>query len=129
MSNRLLEALKKNALDAYQQTNPAAVIYGVVISAKPVEIQVSTKLTLSEEFLILTRNVKKYKVKADAQYQGDGTIEIEGIDQTGLKELTAEEIEITVHNELEEGDKVILLQVQGGQEYVVLDKIMEEGEE
>ena len=128
MSNRLLEALKQNALDAYQQTNPAAVLYGVVISAKPVEIQV-TKLTLSEEFLILTRNVKKYKVKADAQYQGDGTIEIEGIDQTGLKELAAEEIEVTVHNELEEGDKVILLQVQGGQEYVVLDKIMEEGEE
>ena len=34
-----------------------------------------------------------------------------------------------MHNELEAGDKVILLQVQGGQEYVVLDKIVEEGEE
>ena len=129
MNNRLLEALKQNAIDAYRETNPASVIYGTVVSVEPLAVQISTKLTVPEEFLLLTRNVKKHKIKVDVEYEGIGKIKIENVQQTGLRELAAEEIEVTVHNELEAGDRVILLQVQGGQEYVVLDKIVEEGEE
>lgn len=129
MNTRLLEALKQNAIDAYRETNPASVVYGTVVSVEPLAVQISTKLTVPEEFLLLTRNVKKHKIKVDVGYEGIGKIKIENVQQTGLRELAAEEIEVTVHNELEAGDKVILLQVQGGQEYVVLDKIAEEGEE
>jgi len=107
----LIEALKQVSTEAVKASNPTSIIYGNVISDEPVEIQIDSKLILDEDFLVFTKNVSKYKVD----------MKIEDLDFEG---------KAIIDNSLETGDKVIMIQIQGGQKYVVLDKLeQEEGEE
>ena len=100
----LVELFKEIALKTVESTKPTGIVYGNVISKKPLKINIEQKLTLEDEDIILTRNITEYKLN----------ITIDGMRK-----------EITVHNELEIGDKVSLVQIQGGQEYVVLDRVIE----
>lgn len=119
----LIEVLKQNALDAVNSQNPTSIIYGIVLSAKPLTIQVNSKLTLDDTFLVLTKNVSDYEAEIDIDYTGDGEIEIEGVAGNILKQLSISSAKITIHNALKAGDEVVMIQMQGGQKYVVLDKI------
>ncbi|MDQ0269930.1 DUF2577 domain-containing protein [Cytobacillus purgationiresistens] len=81
----MLEIVKKAAIGANDATNPVNVLFGKVIKASPFEIEIHQKLTLTEEFLVVTDKVK----------------------------------------DLSNGDKVVLLRVQGGNQFIVLDKVVE----
>jgi hypothetical protein len=119
----LIEVLKQTALDAVNSQNPTSIIYGKVLSAEPLTIQVNSKLTLDDTFLVLTKNVSDYEAEIDIDYTGDGEIEIEGVAGNLLKQLSISGAKITIHNALKAGDEVVMIQMQGGQKYVVLDKI------
>lgn len=99
MSNKnLLQIIKQSAVEAVAASNPVSIIYGTVSSSKPLEIRIGQKLSLDEDYLILTRNVTKYKDNND----------------------------LIIDNELKQGEKVILIRSQGGQRYVVLDKVVDQ---
>ena len=100
-SNDLLLAIKKAALDAVKSQHPVSICFGSVTSASPLKIMVEQKLTLGKAQLILTRNVTDYKVNMNEQ-------------------------EVTIHNALKIGDEVILIKQQGGQKYLVLDRVVKE---
>ena len=111
----LLEKIKQAAMEAVKASEPADFVFGTVISEKPLNIQVDQKLILTAEFLFLTSNVMEYSVKAKmfaVESDGDGV----------------EKQKMTVYNGLQNGDKVIMLKQQGGQKYVVLDKIIQEAD-
>lgn len=110
----LVQVLQKVAAQTYNASEPSDFVFGTVLSAGPVKIQVDQKLILTEEFLVLTSNVMDYKVKA-CMYAIGGS--------EGEKEY------ITIYNGLKAGDEVIMLKNQGGQRYVVLDKIVKKGVE
>ena len=97
---KLLEVIKQAALDAVRESMPVEVVVGTVESASPLQIRLDQKTLLDEDFLILTREVKDYKV--------DMTVE-------GGTRRT-----YTVHNTLKKGEKCFLLMKQGGDDYIVL---------
>ena len=114
----LIEIIKKAAVDAVNASRPVAVVYGVVTSVDPLKIQIDQKITLDDSFLVLTRNVTDHVLDLTMNH----TTEIAGTDPhqhtvTGKKT-------VTVHNALKLGDKVVMMMSQGGQSYVVLDKVV-----
>lgn len=111
----LIEIIKKAAMEAVKASEPSDFVFGTVINNAPLSIQIDQKLILTKEFLLLTSNVMEYSVKAKMfalESNGDG----------------AEQQKMTVYNGLQIDDKVIMLKQQGGQKYVVLDKIIQEGD-
>lgn len=97
-ANDFLKLIKKTSMEAFNASKPTDVIFGKVVSVSPLKIKVNQKLELKSAQLVLSRNVTEYKVKID-------------------------DTEQTIHNELVVGEKVIMIQVSGGQKYVVLDRI------
>jgi len=132
--NGIIASMKQAALEAVAATLPCAHMVGTVESVDPLNIRISQKLVLNEERLILTNAVRDYIVDVtvdhlteveDAHthpiidtYTGGGgslpTTHLHGYE--GRKTFV-------VHLDLSEGEKVLLLRVQGGQKYIVLDRV------
>lgn len=123
--SHFIEAMKKSAIEAVKAENPTSIMYGKVISDIPLQVQVNGKLNLDEEFIVLTKNVSDYEVEIDLEFEGKGGI-LSGQDKEILKKLSMEGAKIKVKNALKINDEVVLIQMQGGQKYVILDK-MERG--
>ena len=106
----LVDSMKKAALEAVENTDPTCIMYGTVISASPLQIQVNTKLILEENQLVLTRNVTNYTIPTSGS--------------TGSKDGHSHGIgSLTVNNSLKAGEEVIMIRQSGGQEYIVLDRV------
>lgn len=113
----VVRKMQKVAVEAMEQAKPVNVYFGRVISVSPLQISVEQKLILGMAQLILTRNVTDFKTAVT----GSG----ENIPENGAAETGGEVVskEITVHNALKKGDEVILFRQQGGQKYIVWDRI------
>lgn len=98
----LVELIKKIALDVINESKPIGIFYGTVESISPLKIRIDQKRVFTENFLILCNNVKDYKAN----------ITINNIRQ-----------ECIIHNSLKQNEKVILVRLQGGQKYLVLDRM------
>ena len=98
-----VELVKKAAVEAVEAGKPVNLLFGTVISASPLKIQVDQKAIYTEKMLVLTRNVTDYEV-------------VITVSQQGRKK-------ITVHNALVVGDWVLLARIQRGKKFVVLDRI------
>lgn len=123
----IIEIIKKAAMEACEAAKPVAVLYGKVIKTSPLTIDLEQKVQLTEDFLILTKNVMDYKINLDIATSTDTTnlvanINNETVDLAHKHNVTLK-TSITVNNALKLNDKVILMQIQGGQKYVVLDKV------
>lgn len=114
----LTKAIKRAAVDAVNALNLVEIRFGKVIGASPLKILIEQKMTLGEAQLILCRNVTDYKT-----YISENAVESESGDFGEDSAAEGDKKEVVVHNGLETGDEVILIRVQGGQKYVVLDKI------
>jgi hypothetical protein len=113
----LIDVIKKAAVEAVETGEPSDFVFGTVMSAKPLKVMVDQKLILTEEFLTLTSAVIDYSVKTTVLYT----------DTERHQEHNPDEVELTFHNALKDGDKVIMLKSKGGQIYVILDKLIEKG--
>ena len=152
-TNDLLKALKQSALDAVEASKPVHLVFGTVINTNPLEIQIEQKLTLNKEQLVLSRNVTNHKVSVSVSVSTDSkTISFDfshahSIDlttdtkedhshtvkgDTSKTELKGSKshshtiddtFDITVNNGLKKNEHVILGRIQGGQKYIVLDRI------
>lgn len=98
---------------------------GVVESISPLKIKLEQQEeALTEEFLILTDAVRDYHVDISVNHTtenmggGSGYAEFASHNHkyVGKKK-------ITVHNALAVGESVLLVQQQGGQEFIVLSRI------
>jgi hypothetical protein len=89
-------------MDAVNASKPANMVFGKVIHAAPLKIKVDQKLILTSAQLILSRNVTDYRLSVTM----DGTVKT-----------------MNVSNALTNGEEVILMQVSGGQKYIVIDRI------
>ena len=134
----LVQCMKKTAVESIEANKPCNVYFGTVTSIEPLKITVEQKLTLEDKQLILTRNVTEHQIRmTTVGNNGIGVshwTETEGSHSHGLPvgnttstiahnhAYTGTKI-FTVHNGLVIDDKVILLRIQGGQKYVVIDRI------
>ena len=163
MSSSLGEVIKKMAVGANDANAPTSVLFGTVTSVEPLEITVEQKLKLTEEFLVLTKNVKDYTVNVTMDWNTETTslnanhshstevnsnisvssdiypndnnqkitnnvtgevsvsVEQKNINLTHKHSIKGTK-SIMVHNALKINDNVILIQHQGGINFVVLDK-------
>lgn len=119
-----VEIVKRAALDAVNASNPSGIYFGTVISSSPLKISVEQKMILTEKQLVLTSLVQDFSVsmtvdhKTEEKGGGSGSAAYESHyhDYKGTKSFR-------IHLGLKSGEKVILLRVQGGQKYIVLDRI------
>lgn len=98
---KLLNLIKHASLGALEAGNPLAIQFAIVTHIHPLEVNVDQRFTLEEDFLIVP----------------DGLVELK---------LTIGLTEYTLRRGLEVGDKVILLRVQGGQQFIILDRVVVE---
>ena len=57
-----VEVVKKAAVEAVEAGKPVNLLFGEVISASPLKIQVDQKAIYTEKMLVLTRNVTDFEV-------------------------------------------------------------------
>jgi len=143
----LIESMKQVTLGVLNQQNMVNVLFGTVTKASPLEIQLENRFVLETDELVLTRSVTDFTTQIS--YTGYETenvdahnhainlpaIAVPGYGATSptpvtsenanehLHEHNADHLDFTVHNALKEGEKVLLLRVQGGQKFVVWDRI------
>lgn len=97
--------IKKAAVDAVRTAKPVEITYGTVVEVQPIAIQLAQNLIIDEAFLVLTNMVMDEEVLMTHE---NGTSE-----------------KVIYHRSLSIGDNVLLFQVQGGQQYIVVDKVVE----
>lgn len=124
MAKNLLQIIKQISNETMISSSPSDVVFGEVTKESPLEITVDQKLILTSEFLVLSRNVTEYEFEMTVDHitekavGGSGYAMYESHDHQykGRKKFIA-------HNQLKQGEKVILAICQGGQKYIVLDRI------
>ena len=130
-SNDLVKLIKKAAVEAVKASSPANMIFGKVISEVPLKIKVDQKLILTSAQLVLSRNVTDYEIEMEpslneAPYFHE-TEEMSGGSGDALfaahKHKYQGRKKFLVYNALKNGEEVILMQIAGGQKYIVIDRI------
>ncbi len=116
----LLNVIKKIVLDVMESSKPVNVVFGTVVKSSPLQISIDQKLILSEKQLILTKNVTDYTINMSVDHITElniGDIEEHNHQYKGKKEFI-------VHNSLMIGEKVLMIRMQEGQKYIVIDKVV-----
>lgn len=123
-----LKVIKQAALDAVNAQKPVQVCYGTVTEESPLEITVDQKTILEAEDLIICRNVTDYECDVEfslktekLQHSHTG---VHG--PTSVQTLQYEvknKKKMKVYNALKKDDVVFLIREQGGQRFIVIDRI------
>lgn len=119
--NDIAKLIKRAAVEAMNESKPTSIVFGTVVSIEPLKINVEQKLTLTTAQLILTNNVRDYELEMTVDHVTEST---SGADFASHNHAYTGRKTFRVHNALVNGDEVILLQVQGGQKYIVLEKVV-----
>lgn len=140
-ANELVATLKKAAIEAVEAAKPVNVYFGEVVSASPLKINVEQKMILSEKQLVLSRNVTNFQMPIEIQLSLEPALtehshivsgKDENKDSTDLicssvnlkhSHAISGGSRITICNSLVVGDEVILIRQQGGQKFIVWDRI------
>lgn len=141
MSERLLKAIQSVSSAAVQAGAPTGIYYGTVTSETPLQILVEQKMELTEEFLVLSSAVRDHKVELTAAMETEdasfstshthpcdaqSTVGSASFDSAHRHRLEGRK-QVLLHLALRTGEKVILLRMQGGQKFLVLDRLGEGG--
>ena len=146
--DNILNLIKEIATNVINSQKPSAYFYGTVISITPLKVQLSTNLILTNEFLVVPKSLTDYEINIEidchteekftntehthvvnysdntinGSSNGSTTSEIGSFDNTHVHHIKGTKT-ITMYNALKVNDKVILAQVQGGQEFIIIDKV------
>ncbi len=121
----LTNSIKKIAINAVENNNPTNIVFGKVTSISPIQIKIDDKIILQEKQLILCRNVTKYEVEMTMEHQTENKLGGSGYSSFAEHNHNYEGKKLfLVHNNLKEDEKVILLRIQGGQKFVVIDRLV-----
>lgn len=113
--NGLVNVMKQAGSKAVDASGPVTVCYGKVTSASPLQVLVDQKMTLGSAQLVLTRNVTNCETEVTVEWMTEGA--------DGHTHAVNGKKKMTIHNALKSGDEVILIRQQGGQKYIIIDKV------
>ena len=126
----LLSEIKRAAIDSYENSKPFNAMIGIVETINPLSVRLDQKLVLNERFLILTNAVRDYKTEITfdnpdikQEFLNWNIPETEVTNHEKISFNAPIKHEITIYNALKVGEQVILLRFQGGQKYIVLDRL------
>lgn len=109
----LSDTIKRLGAGAVDAGKPVAVMFGKVLKVNPLEVNVDQRFTLDEELLIVTEHLTRYEVDMKHKHKTSS-------EDTG-EALTEK---VVIREGLKAGDNVLLLRVQGGQKFVVWDRVV-----
>ncbi|MNO53893.1 hypothetical protein D3C76_443480 [compost metagenome] len=95
----MIEAIKQAALGAVNAQGPVIVELGSVTKINPLEVLVDNRLSLPEDFLLVPESLTELKATVGSQ-------------------------EVVIRKALAAGDKLLLIRMQGGQRYVIMDRVV-----
>lgn len=113
--NELVKVMKQAGSEAVNAGCPVTICFGKVTNTSPLKVLVDQKMTLGAAQLVLARNVTDYDV--------DVTVEWETEVANAHKHGILGKKKMKVHNSLIKGDEVVLLRQQGGQKYIIIDRV------
>lgn len=128
----IVKLMRTNSVNAVNQGQPMSLYFGTVVSTSPLSINIAQNMTLTDQFLILTNAVRDHSVDITVSWttienthkHGNGNGGSPTDDATHNHNIQGKKT-ITIHNGLTVGEQVLLLRVQGGQSYVVIDRVDE----
>lgn len=124
MAKNLIQVLKQISNEANMAEHPSNILFGEVTKESPLEITIDQKLVLTKEFLVLARNVTEYEFEMTVDHITEKAVGGSGDAMYASHDhLYKGRKKFIVHNNLLAGEKVIVAVVQGGQKYIVLDRI------
>jgi len=110
---QLANLMKMAGVGAVEATAPVALLFGTVTQVSPLEVTVDQRFTLDEDFLIIPESLTRYEIDASHSHRYSG-----GTTESALAE------KLLIRRGLEKGDSVLLLRVQGGDQYLILDRVV-----
>ena len=122
--NGFLENVKRAALEAVNAAKPFAFVLGKVTSVSPLKVQVDQKLELTAAQLILTNAVRDYTVYMTVDHQTESTAGGSGdASFASHKHAYKGKKAFKVHLGLKAGEQVLLLRTDGGQKFIIIDRV------
>lgn len=134
----LKESMKIVASDLMNSMQLTNLFFGTVTSVSPLVIQIDQKHILTEAFLILSNMVKDHYVDMTVSMQTENDAfmnpshthtgnlgnptDAGNLDTTHKHEIK-HKIKVLQHYGLKNGEKVVLLRMEGGMKYLVLDRL------
>lgn len=101
----MVDVIRETILEMIVNSKQMKLCYGIVTSIEPLVVEINSNLSISENALVLTKNVMDYVTKT-------GNVN----DEEGRNSLK-------IFNGLEVDEKVIMLSAEEGDKYIVLDKL------
>ena len=117
MSTKLAKLIKEAAIDAIEQSSPVGVSYGTVTKVNPLVINVDQRMNISSRMILLTSNVIDKEIDVEIEDETEET-------NSHMHKYKGQK-KYKVLEGLKVGEKVLLLRVQGGQKYIVWDRLVE----
>ena len=122
--NKILNVIKSAAVTAVENTKPATMLVGLVVSESPLQIALDSTLIIPEDRIMLTKNTCEWTMEMSVDHitenraGGGGYAEYasHNHEYKGRKKYL-------VHNQLNNGDLVWLFQETGGQRYIAIDRV------
>ena len=129
-SEDFVKVIKKAAIEAVKASKPADILLGNVQSTEPLTIFIDQKLILTEKFLIVPQRLTDYETEIlfegawseNADISWHGTTNDSG--SADINFAGGVKHKVKIYNALKNGDSVILLRQQGGQKYIVIDRVV-----
>ena len=128
-----VEVVKRAAVEAVEAGKPVNILFGTVLSASPLKIQVDQKSIYTSKMLILTRNVTDFEVDMTVSHRTVVISHGHPVVDTYTGGGSATPVDhnhpikgrkkFKVHNALKAGEKVLLIRVQQGKKFVVIDRV------
>lgn len=123
-AQNLVMLIKQAAVEAVNAKDPMSLKIGEVVSTSPLKISINQKITIPASQLLLTNAVRDYTVYETVDHitgtasggSGEAAFASHSHIYKGKKKFT-------VHLGLKTGEKVILLRCDGGQKFIVLDRL------
>lgn len=108
--------IKRMVKETMENEKPTRLMYGKVESTNPLKVNVEQRLMLDRNFLVLTDHLTRKST----------TISFRDNYRNSNDDLThtTRTAEVVFDNSLRVGDKVALLREQGGQKFLIIDKVV-----
>jgi hypothetical protein len=109
----LANLIKQAGAGATEAGKPVNILFGSVTHINPLEVTVDQRFALDEDFLIVPESLTEYKIDVSHTHSYSG-----GTTGPALAQ------ELLIRRGLEVGDSLLLLRMQGGQQYIILDRVV-----
>ncbi len=119
MDGALLEftqAVQEIAVKAVDGTKPAEIRVGEVRSVEPLSIFLPGAFIVSKDALTLTQNVTDYEIEVEVDW-------VTETDSNHSHKIKGKKT-IKINNGLKKGERVLIFRSQGGDKYIVMDKLV-----